>query len=171
MNGDAFVAADDESVLIKTGDVTTISGGPSPSDAGDGIATGGEAIAASLSPEQDVLNVAFFTGAGGVQIIQLRVADLSRARQTAAGADDEMAVMDAELIALSADVISNGRGAATPVGSVAVAAGLGDQGDLNLSFVDGDGDLQLIQTNVVELVPGPDTGTAGSAASGSESTS
>lgn len=161
MNGDAFVAADDEAVLIKTGDVTTISGGPSPGDGSDGIATGGEAIAASLSPDQDVLNVAFFTGAGGVQIIQLRVADLTRARTTAGRVGDGLAVMTGELTALSGEVISNGRGAATAVGSVAVAAGVDGRGELNLSFVDGEGDLQLIQTNVAELLP---TATAGDAA-------
>ena len=61
-------------------------------------------------------------------------------------------VVNAELTALSGDAISSGSGAATPIGTVAVAANLADDGDLSLSFVDGNDHLQLIETNVAELL-------------------
>jgi len=138
--------ADDENVVVTPGDVTSI-GDAAPG--ADGVATGGAAIAASLSGDSDVLNVAFVTGRGDVQFIQIAVAGLTEDGAPATGAD---VVVSGELTALSGDVISSGSGAATPIGTVAVAASLGADGDLSLSFVDGNDHLQLIETNVAELL-------------------
>jgi len=143
-DGPALPGSDDENVVVTPGDVTSIG---DPATGGGGVATGGAAIAASLTSDPDVLNIAFVTGSGDVQFIQVAVADLI---QEGAGGGD--VVVDAELTALSGDVISSGSGAATPIGTVAVAANLGEHGDLSLSFVDGDDHLQLIETNVAELL-------------------
>ena len=154
-------ADDAENVVVTSGDVTSISDSPS---GGDPVAAGGSAIAVSLTSDPDVLNLAFVTGAGSVQIIQIALADLTAVRASPNGDD---VVIDAELTTLSGDVISAGSGAATPVGTIAVATSLGEQGDLRLSFVDGDGDLQLIETNVAALLqglePGGDGASPGSA--------
>jgi len=147
----AELGADDE-VLVTSGDVTSIGDG---SDGADAVATGRGEIAASLSTDPDVLSLAFVTGAGDVQFLQINVDDLI---PRGASASDEDVVVDAELTALSADAISSGRGAATPVGTVSVAAHLTEQGDLSLSFVDGDERLQLIETNVGQLLQGLNTG-------------
>ena len=147
----AELGADDE-VLVTSGDVTSIGDG---SDGADAVATGRGEIAASLSTDPDVLSLAFVTGAGDVQFLQINVDDLI---PRGASASDEDVVVDAELTALSADAISSGRGAATPVGTVSVAAHLTEQGDLSLSFVDGDERLQLIETNVGQLLQGLKTG-------------
>ena len=48
------------------------------------MAAGGTAIAASLSPDGDVLNIAFVTGGGDVQIVQIRLADLMQGDAIAA---------------------------------------------------------------------------------------
>jgi len=147
----AELGADDE-VLVTSGDVTSIGDG---SDGADAVATGRGEIAASLSTDPDVLSLAFVTGAGDVQFLQINVDDLI---PRGASTSDEDVVVDAELTALSADAISSGRGAATPVGTVSVAAHLTEQGDLSLSFVDGDERLQLIETNVGQLLQGLNTG-------------
>jgi len=147
----AELVADDE-VLVTSGDVTSIGDG---ADGADAVATGRGEIAASLSTDPDVLSLAFVTGAGDVQFLQINVDDLI---PRGASTSDEDVVVDAELTALSADAISSGRGAATPVGTVSVAAHLTEQGDLSLSFVDGDERLQLIETNVGQLLQGLNTG-------------
>ena len=146
--GHLFAGADGEDVVVRPGDVTSISETATGADA---VATGGTAIAASLTPDSDVLNIAFVTAGGDVQFVQIKLADLLPGGASPTGAD---VVVSAELTALSADAISSGGGAATPVGTVAVAASLSAQGDLTLSFVDGNGDLQLIETNVAELLQG-----------------
>jgi hypothetical protein len=135
-------AEDDENVVVTSGDVTSISAAPG---AADPVAEGGSAIAVSLSGEGDVLNVAFVTGAGDVQIVQIPLTRLLPA-------DGDERVVTAGLTALSGDVIAAGGGAATPVGSIAVAASLSEGGDLNLSFADCNGDMQLIETNVAQLL-------------------
>lgn len=137
---------DDENVVVTAGDVTSISESASGADA---VASGGTSIAASLTTDPDVLNIAFVTGGGDVQFVQIKVADLSPGDDGANGAD---VVVDAELTALSGDAISSGGGAAIPVGTIAVAASLTGEGDLTLSFADGHGDVQLIETNVAELL-------------------
>jgi hypothetical protein len=139
---------EDDNVVVTSGDVTSIS--DSASD-GEPVAAGGTAIAASLTADPDALNIAFVTGSGDVQFVQIPVAELLRKGAASTDAD---VVVSAELTALSSDVISSGGGAATPVGTVAVATSLSPDGDLNLSFVDGNGDMQLIETNVAELLPG-----------------
>lgn len=139
---------DDENVVVTAGDVTSISDSATGADA---VASGGPSIAASLATDPDVLNIAFVTGGGDVQFVQIKVADLVPGEGGATGAD---VVVDAELTALGADVISRGGGAATPMGTIAVAASLTGAGDLTLSFADGHGDLQLIETNVAELLQG-----------------
>jgi len=151
----ALPGADDENVVVTSGDVTSIS---AAGTAADPVATGGSAIAASLSPEGDVLNIAFVTGGGDVQIVQIRVADLMQGDAIASGD----VVLQAELTQLSGDVIREGSGAATPVGTVAVAATLGEDGDLNLSFADGNGDMQMIEANVAEVLRGVDAAAGGS---------
>ena len=138
---------DDENVVVTAGDVTSISDTATGADA---VVSGGPSIAASLTTDADVLNIAFVTGGGDVQFVQIKVADLIPGGD-ATGAD---VVVDAELTALSADAISRGGGAATPMGTIAVAATLTGAGDLTLSFADGHGDLQLIETNVAELLQG-----------------
>ena len=138
---------EDENVVVLPGNVTSISQAASGADA---VATGGEAIAASLSADTDMLNIAFVTGGGDVQIIQIIVADVI---QGGAAVSDEEVIVSGDLTALSGEVISSGAGAATPLGTVAVVASLDRQWLLSLSFVDGNGDLQLIETNVAELVP------------------
>ena len=139
---------DDEAddVVVTSGDVTSISESESGADA---LATGGESIAASLSADADMLNIAFVTGGGDVQIIQITVDDVIQGGATASAGE---VIVSGDLTALSGEVISSGAGAATPMGTVAVAANLDGQGALSLSFVDGNGDLQLIETNVAELV-------------------
>jgi len=145
----AGAGAEDE-VLVTSGDVTSIG------DGSDGaVATGRGEIAASLSTDPDVLSIAFVTGAGDVQFLQIDLDDLI---PRGASASDGDVVVDAELTALSADAISSGGGAATPGGTVSVAAHLTEQGDLSLSFVDGDERLQLIETNVGQLLQGLKTG-------------
>lgn len=139
---------DDENVVVTSGDVTSISDTATGADA---VVSGGPSIAASLTTDPDVLNVAFVTGGGDVQFVQIKVADLIPGGGDAAGGD---VVVDAELTALSADAISRGGGAATAMGTIAVAATLTGAGDLTLSFADGDGDLQLVETNVAELLRG-----------------
>src|SRR4051794_11386169 len=124
---DAPGGAEDENVVVTSGDVTSISAAPG---AADPVAEGGTAIAVSLSAAADVLNVAFVTGAGDVQILQIPLAGLLPA-------DGDERVVAAELTALGGEVIAAGGGAATPVGPVAVAASLGEAGELNLSFADG----------------------------------
>jgi hypothetical protein len=151
-------AGDGENVLVTSGDVTTISDAPS---GGEPVAAGGSEIAVSLTFEPDVLNLAFVTGTGNVQILQIEVADLTGARATSAGED---VVVNAELTTLSGEVIRAGSGAATPVGTIAVAASLGEQGDLRLSFADVDGDLQLIETNVAALLESLKVGGDGTSA-------
>jgi hypothetical protein len=139
---------DDENVVVTAGDVTSISDSATGADA---VASGGPSIAASLTTDPDVLNIAFVTGGGDVQFVQIKVADLIPGEGGATGAD---IVVDAELTALGGDVISRGGGAATPMGTIAAAASLTGAGDLTLSFADGHGDLQLIETNVAELLQG-----------------
>lgn len=138
----------DEEVLVTSGDVTSIGDG---ADGADAVATGRGEIAASLSTDPDVLSLAFVTGAGDVQFLQINVDDLI---PRGASAGDGEVVVNAELTALSADAINSGGGAATPVGTVSVAAHLTEQGDISLSFVDGDDRLQLIETNVGQLLQG-----------------
>ena len=60
--------SDDENVVVTPGDVTSIG---DSATGGDGVATGGAAIAASLSADADVLNIAFVTGGGDVQFVQI----------------------------------------------------------------------------------------------------
>ena len=139
---------DDENVVVTAGDVTSISDSATDADA---VVSGGPSIAASLTTDPDVLNIAFVTGGGDVQFVQIKVADLIPGEGGATGAD---IVVDAELTALGGDVISRGGGAATPMGTIAAAASLTGAGDLTLSFADGHGDLQLIETNVAELLQG-----------------
>ena len=67
-DGPMLPGGDDENVVVTQGDVTSI--GDSAAG-GDGVATGGAAIAASLTPDLDVLNIAFVTGGGDVQFIQI----------------------------------------------------------------------------------------------------
>lgn len=160
MDGDqTFTGAAGEDVFVAAGDVTSISDSASGADA---VAAGGTAIAASLTPDRDVLNIAFVTGSGDVQFIQIKLDDLPQGAGAASGAD---VVVSAELTALRADAISSGSGAATPVGTVAVAAALSEQGGLTMSFVDGNGDLQLIETNVTELLQNVAAADAGGTAS------
>jgi hypothetical protein len=146
--------ADDENVVVTAGDVTSISDSASGADA---VASGGPSIAVSLTGDGDVLNIAFVTGGGDVQFVQIKVADLMAGED---GATDADVVVDAELTALSSDVISRGGGAATPMGTIAVAASLTATGNLTLSFADGHGDLQLIETNVAEILQDAPSGTA-----------
>ena len=47
------------------------------------MASGGSSIAASLTSDPDVLNIAFVTGGGDVQFVQIRVADLHAGRRDA----------------------------------------------------------------------------------------
>ena len=157
MEGDpkTFTGADAEDVVVTSGDVTSISDSAGGADA---VAAGGTTIATSLTPDRDVLNIAFVTGGGDVQFIQIKLDDLLQGEAAASGAD---VVVSAELTALRADAISSGSGAAVPVGTVAVAAALGERGDLTMSFVDGDGDLQLIETNVTELLQSSPAAAAG----------
>jgi len=145
-DGPTLPGSDDENVVVTPGDVTSIG---DATTGGDGVATGGAAIAASLTPDADVLNIAFVTGGGDVQFIQIALADLMPSGATGSNGD---VVVSAELTALSGDVISSGSGAATPIGTVAVAANLADDGDLSLSFADGNDHLQLIETNIAELL-------------------
>ena len=140
---------DDDNVVVAAGDVTSISDSATGADA---VASGGPSIAASLTTDPDVLNIAFVTGGGDVQFVQIKVDDLIPDGGEATGDD---VVVNAELTALSRDAISRGGGAATPMGTIAVAASLTSAGDLTLSFADGHGDLQLIETNVAALLPGP----------------
>ena len=149
-----FTGADGEDVVVTSGDVTSISDAASGADA---VAPGGTAIATSLTPDRDVLNIAFVTGSGDVQFIQVKLDDLLQGAAAASGAD---VVVSAELTALRGDAISSGSGAAAPVGTVAVAAAVSEHGDITMSYVDGDGDLQLIETNVAELLS-PATADAG----------
>jgi len=155
--GHAFAGEEGENVVVTPGDVTSIS-----SASGDEpLAAGGAAIAASLSADHDLLNIAFVTGGGDVQIVQIGLADLTQG--DGSGGEDGV-VVAAELTALSGDVIRSGGGAATPVGTIAVAATLGAQGDLSLSFADGNGDMQLIETNVAEVLQGLNAADGASAA-------
>jgi len=139
---------EDDNVVVTSGDVTSISDAASD---GEPVAAGGAEIAASLTADPDVLNIAFVTGGGDVQFVQIPVAELLPGGVASTDGD---VVVSAELTALSIDVINSGGGAATPVGTVAVATSLSPDGDLNLSFVDGNGDMQLIETNVAQLLPG-----------------
>jgi len=148
---DADPGPDPEDVFVTSADVTSIGDGANGSEA---VAVGRSDIAASLTTDPDVLNIAFVTGAGDVQFLQIAVVDLIPPGATASDGD---VVVNAELTALSGDAISSGGGAATPVGTVSVAASLGEQGDLSLSFVDGDERLQLIETNVAQLLRGRGT--------------
>ena len=182
MNGNEFADSDAENVVVTSGDVTTINNASEPDVSGDPVAAGGEAIAASLSPDGEVLNVAFMTGGGHAQIIQVKVEDLIRGREAAragdaavdggagtaardantqtrdAGAgsdagDDNVTVITGDLATVSAAAIAANAGAATSLVGIPVAAALGADGALSLTFVDGNGDLQLVETNVAELVP------------------
>lgn len=147
MDGDqTFTGADGEDVVVTSGDVTSISDSASGADA---VAAGGATIATSLTPDGDMLNIAFVTGGGDVQFLQIKLDDLLQGAASASGGD---VVVSAELTALPGDAISSGGGAAIPVGTVAVAAALSEQRDLTMSFVDGNDDLQLIETNVAELL-------------------
>lgn len=146
--GPAPADGEDDNVVVTSGDVTSISDAGTD---GEPVASGGAEIAASLTVDPDVLNIAFVTGSGDVQFVQIPVAELL---EGGAASTDGDVVVSAELTALSSDAISSGGGAATPVGTVAVATSLSPDGDLNLSFVDGNGDMQLIETNVAELLPG-----------------
>ena len=150
MEGHEFVDPDAENVVVAPGDVTTISSAEGSSESRAPVATGGDAVAASLSADGEVLNVAFMTGDGHAQIIQVKVSDLRTAN---APADGDNIVIDGDLTTVSEAAIAAGGGAATSLPGIAVAAQLGQQGELSLSFVDGNGDLQLIETNVAELVP------------------
>lgn len=145
---DPGAGADGEEVLVTSADVTSIGDGASGEDA---VAVGRSDVAASLTRDPDVLNIAFVTGGGDVQFIQIAVDDLMPRGATASDGD---VVVPAELTALSGDAISSGGGAATPIGTVSVAAHLSEHGDLGLSFVDGDERLQLIETNVAQLLRG-----------------
>ena len=153
---------DDENVVVTPGDVTSIG---DSAGGGDGVATGGAAVAASLTADPHVLNIAFVTGSGDVQFIQIALADLIPDGRTDSGGE---VVVDGELTALSGDVISSGSGAATPVGTVAVSANLAEDGELSLSFVDGADRLQLIETNVAELLRSRDATGGGPTASAGE---
>ena len=150
MKGDEFVDPEAANVVITAGDVTTISSAPPPRGVGDPVAAGGDAVATSLSPDGEVLNVAFLTADGHAQIIQVKVRDL---RRDDSDADADNTIIEGDLTTVSDAAIAAGEGAATSLPGIAVAAELGAQGELSLSFVDGNGDLQLIETNVAELVP------------------
>ena len=146
------------------GDVTTISGDADGGDGGEATADGGDAIAGNISA-QGVLNLAFVTGTGDVAIIQVNVADLTQGGNTANGGDaladggdggaadsgntqignanaehdgdgDNVIIIEGNVVAVSgiADGGDGGPGVAT--GGTAVAANLGAQGGLNLTFVD-----------------------------------
>lgn len=145
---DPDAGADAEAVLVTSGDVTSIGDEASGDHA---VAVGRSDVAASLTSDPDLLNIAFVTGAGDVQFIQIDVDDLVAPGARAGEAD---VVVNAELTALRGDAISSGGGAATPIGTVSVAAHLSEQGDLSLSFVDGDERLQLIETNIAQLLHG-----------------
>lgn len=145
-DGHTFADAEGENVVVTSGDVTSISDSPSDEDP---VAAGGSAIALSLTSDPDLLNVAFVTGRGDVQIIQIKLADLTEADGTLRTRE---VVVSAELTMLSGDVVRAGAGAATSGGAIAVATNLGEQGDLHLSFADAEGDLQLIEANVRELL-------------------
>jgi len=145
-SSDPHAGADAEEVLVTSADVTSIGDGVSGE-----VAVGRSELAASLTRDPDVLNMAFVTGAGDVQFIQIDVDDLV---SPGARASEWDVVVKAELTALSGDAISGGGGAAIPIGTVSVAAHLSEQGDLSLSFVDGDERLQLIETNVAQLLHG-----------------
>ena len=162
MNGNEFVDPDAQNVVVTSGDVTTISSASAPDDSGDAVAAGGEAIAVSLSPDGEVLNVAFMTGGGHAQIIQVKVTDLTRGREAAragdAGTDaqaagDDAIVIEGDLSTVSEAAIAANGGAAESLAGISVAAALGGDGELSLTFVDGNGDLQLVETNVGALVP------------------
>ena len=159
MSGDPTLpGGDDENVVVTSGDVTSISDSTTGADA---VAAGGAAIAASLSTDPDGLNIAFVTGGGDVQFVQIKVADLI----PSGSATGTEVVVEARLTALSGELISRGGGAATPMGTIAVAASLSGAGDLTMSFVDGHGDLQMIETNVAELLEGLTPADAGDGAS------
>lgn len=178
MDGNTFVDADGKPVLIMPGNVTSFADAP----ADDAVSAGGTALAASLSDDRAVLNVAFVTGRGDAQIIQLNVVDLAPTVPAKApgegdtessdpaadappdGDDGAVMIVSGHLTTLSGAAISAGAGEATSVAGIAVAAGLDDRGDLRLSFVDGDGHLQLIETNVAELVRAPNAEDLDSAA-------
>jgi len=145
---DPDAGTDADEVLVTSGDVTSIGDGAHGEDA---VAVGRSDVAASLTRDPDVLNIAFVTDAGDVQFIQIDVDGLV---SPGARAGERDVVVDAELTALHGDAISGGGGAATPIGTVSVAAHLSEQGDLSLSYVDGDERLQLIETNVAQLLDG-----------------
>ncbi len=145
---DPDAGADAEEVLVTSADVTSIGLGGSGEDA---VAVGRSDVAVSLTRDPDVLNIAFVTGAGDVQFIQIDVDELVSPGARASEGD---VVVNAELTALSGDAISSGGGGATPIGTVSVAAHLSEQDDLSLSFVDGDERLQLIETNLAQLLHG-----------------
>lgn len=134
-------------MLVTSGDVTSIGDG---AGGGDAVVAGRAEIAASLSGDADVLNLAFVTGDGGVQFLQIGVDELLPGGALAG--EDVDTVVSAQLTALSGDAIESGSGAATPLGTVAVATQLSADGDLSLSFVDGADRLQLIETNVAQLL-------------------
>ena len=158
MSGDGLADTGSENVLVTPGDVTTISGAAAASTSRDAVTTGGDAIAVNLSPDGKVLNVAFITGLGEAQIIQLKVADLRDGRGPAQrgdeGSDGDGIVIAGDLTTVSAAAIAADEGAATSVTGISVSAELGDGGDLTLTFIDENGDLQLIETNVARLLPG-----------------
>jgi len=83
-NANAIVDGDGENIIVMAGNVTTISGDADGGDGGDATADGGDAIAGNISA-QGVLNLAFVTGTGDVQIIQVNVADLTQGNNTATG--------------------------------------------------------------------------------------
>lgn len=157
-DGPTLPGGDDETVVVTSGDVTSISDSASGVDA---VASASAEIAISLTTDPDVLNIAFVTGGGDVQFVQIKVADLIPSGG-AAGTD---VVVEAQLTALSREVISHGGGAATPVGTIAAAASLSGAGDLTMSFADGQGDLHMIETNVAELLPRLTPADAGDGAS------
>ena len=190
-NGNAIVDGDGENIIVMAGDVTSISGDADGGDGGEATADGGDAIAGNVS-DQGVLNLAFVTGSGDVQIIQVNVADLTQGANTATGGNalanggdggaadsgntqvgngnaehdgdaDNVIIIEGNVIAVSgvADGGDGGPGIAT--GGTAVAANLGVQGGLNLTFVDTDGDVQIIATNVAELLQAGNTSNGGNA--------
>ena len=125
MTGDDFVKPDADNLVVTSGDVTTISSAAAPDDGGDPVAAGGEAIAASLSPDGEVLNVAFMTGGGDAQIIQVKVEDLIRGREAARADDDNVTVITGDLATVSEAAIAANAGAATSLVGIPVAAALG----------------------------------------------
>lgn len=158
----ALLDGNGANVIVTAGDVETISG-----DATGGMASvGGGAIAANVTA-RNALNVAFVTGRGDIQIVQVNLDDVAQRGDSAEGDDsastgcaggdaysDNVVVVDGTVTAISGNATGGAGGAAVSAAGTAVSVNISAQGDLDLEFVDPSGDTQFIQTNIRELIQG-----------------